>query len=179
MATDLQQYVSDFKRFAPAIIDSYFIVDRERRIVDFNHALFAMLPRQIARGLKGKKYYDVIQYDIGECIVQQVWTDNRHLRFDEIAGHVIGSEGARLRFILSAVPIGDAGSHAGALILQRDVTDEAEVQVKYQDMLETEARERERLATQIRRRTRELLDTNQQLLKTQQELLAYKKGLAL
>ena len=39
------------------------------------------------------------------------------------------------------------------------------------------ARERERLATQIRARTKELLETNQLLLKTQKELLAYKKGL--
>jgi hypothetical protein len=52
------------------------------------------------------------------------------------------------------------------------------VQVKYQEMLETEARERERLANQIRTRTKELLETNQLLLKTQKELLSYKKGLS-
>jgi hypothetical protein len=46
-------------------------------------------------------------------------------------------------------------------------------------MLETEARERERLAAQIRSRTKELLDTNQTLLKVQKELLGYKKGLML
>ena len=46
-------------------------------------------------------------------------------------------------------------------------------------MLETEARERERLATQIRTRTRELLETNQLLLKVQKELVQHKKGVAL
>jgi hypothetical protein len=76
------------------------------------------------------------------------------------------------------VPITDEqGNHVGALEIQRNVTDEAVVQVKYQDMLETEARERERLANQVRARTKELLETNQLLLKTQKELLAYKKGL--
>ena len=44
-------------------------------------------------------------------------------------------------------------------------------------MCTTEARERERLANQVRARTKELLETNQLLLKTQKELLAYKKGL--
>ena len=84
----------------------------------------------------------------------------------------------RLRFILSAVPITDeAGTQVGALEIQRNVTDEAVVQVKYQEMLEKEARERERLANQVRMRTKELLETNQLLLKTQKELLAYKKGL--
>jgi hypothetical protein len=67
----------------------------------------------------------------------------------------------------------------GALEIQRNVTDEAVVQVKYQEILENEARERERLASQIRARTKELLETNQRLLQTQKELLAYKKGLAL
>jgi PAS domain-containing protein len=180
VAPALQQFLTEFKRVANAIVDSYFIVDSERRIVDFNRAFFALLPRQVARGLKGKRCYEVIEYNIckGECIAQQCWADNRHVRLDEISGTIAG-EAAKLRFILSAIPITDEhGNHVGALEIQRNVTDEAVVQVKYQEMLETEARERERLANQIRMRTKELLETNQLLLKTQKELLAYKKGLA-
>jgi PAS domain-containing protein len=176
----LQQFLTEFKRVASAIVDSYFIVDSERRIVDFNRAFFALLPRQVARGLKGKRCYEVIELNIckTECIAQQCWTDNRHVRLDEISGSVVG-EAQKLRFILSAVPITDErGNHVGALEIQRNVTDQAEVQGKYQEMLETEARERERLANQVRMRTKELLETNQLLLKTQKELLAYKKGLA-
>jgi len=178
---ELQGFLDQFKRISTAIVDSYFIVDTERRIVDFNRAFYAMLPRQVARGLKGKRCYEVIELNIcqNECIAQACWTDNRHVRLDEISGTVIGdSDAQQLRFILSAVPITDgSGNHVGALEIQRNVTDEAVVQVKYQEMLETEARERERLAAQIRTRTKELLETNQLLLKTQKELLAYKKGL--
>ena len=47
----LAGFIQDFKRVAPAIVDSYFIVDKDRRIVDFNRTFFAMLPRQMARGL--------------------------------------------------------------------------------------------------------------------------------
>ena len=184
MATDqtaatLAHFLAEFKRVSSAIVDSYFVVDTERRIVDFNRAFFALLPRQVARGLKGKRCYEVIELNIckAECIAQQCWADNRHVRLDEISGSIIG-EAQKLRFILSAVPItDDAGNHVGALEIQRNVTDEAVVQVKYQEMLETEARERERLANQVRMRTKELLETNQLLLKTQKELLAYKKGL--
>jgi len=175
----LQQFLTEFKRVASAIVDSYFVVDTERRIVDFNRAFFALLPRQVARGLKGKRCYEVIELNIckTECIAQQCWADNRHVRLDEISGSVVGEAG-KLRFILSAVPITDErGNQVGALEIQRNVTDEAVVQVKYQEMLETEARERERLANQVRMRTKELLETNQLLLKTQKELLAYKKGL--
>jgi hypothetical protein len=176
----LQQFLTEFKRVASAIVDSYFVVDTERRIVDFNRAFFALLPRQVARGLKGKRCYEVIELNIckTECIAQQCWADNRHVRLDEISGSVVGEAG-KLRFILSAVPITDErGNQVGALEIQRNVTDEAVVQVKYQEMLETEARERERLANQVRMRTKELLETNQLLLKTQKELLDYKKGLA-
>jgi PAS domain-containing protein len=180
-APALQQFLTEFKRVANAIVDSYFIVDTERRIVDFNRAFFALLPRQVARGLKGKKCYEVIELNIceKECIAKQCWADNRHVRLDEISGTINGDPDAKkLRFILSAVPITDEhGTPVGALEIQRNVTDEAVVQVKYQEMLETEARERERLANQIRARTKELLETNQLLLKTQKELLAYKKGL--
>jgi len=179
VAPALAQFLTEFKRVNNAIVDSYFVVDTERRIVDFNRAFFALLPRQVARGLKGKYCYDVLELNIckTECIAQQCWNDNRHVRLDEISGSVQG-EAQKLRFILSAVPItDDSGNHVGALEIQRNVTDEAVVQVKYQEMLETEARERERLANQVRARTKELLETNQLLLKTQKELLAYKKGL--
>jgi hypothetical protein len=85
-----------------------------------------------------------------------------------------------MRFVLSAIPILDEqGNPVGALEVQRNVTDEATVQTKYQEMLDHEARERERLAAQIRSRTRELVETNQALLRVQKELVAYKKGLAL
>ena len=177
----LAKFLREFKRVAPAIVDSYFVVDHDKKIVDFNRAFYSMLPRQVARGLKGKKSFEVLELNFGEeaDIIDQCWNQSRHVRFDEITGANVGARSAHeLRFIVSATPISDEdGEHVGALELLRNVTDEAEVQVKYQEMLETEARERERLASQIRTRAKELLETNQLLLKTQKELLSYKKGL--
>ncbi len=181
MSGPLAAFIAQFKLVADAIIDSWFVVDNDRNIVDFNRAFFGMLPRNVARGLKGKKCHDVLELNIckDRCIAQQCWKEKRQVRLDEIKGHVPGAEAAtELRFILSAIPIYDqSGAQIGALEIQRNVTDEATVQVKYQEMLESEARERERLAQQIRSRTKELLDTNQTLLKIQKELLNYKKGL--
>jgi PAS domain-containing protein len=176
----LSTFLQQFKQVADVIIDSYFVVDHDRNIVDFNRAFFAMLPRNVARGLKGKKCYEVIELNICKdaCIAHQCWKDKRQVRLDEIKGRIPGQEDSDLRFILSAVPVLDgSGDPVGAVEVQRNVTDEAMVQVKYQEMLETEARERERLAAQIRARTKELLDTNQMLLRVQKELLGYKKGL--
>jgi PAS domain-containing protein len=181
MSDALNDFLQQFKTVAPAIIDSYFVVDTELKIVDFNRAFYAMLPRQIARGLKGRKCFEVIELNVcnDACIAKQCWEESKQVRLDEITGTVIGdAEATKMRFILSAVPITDAnGTHIGALEIQRNVTVEANVQEKYQEMLENEAMERERLATQIRVRTKELLSTNHLLLKTQKELLSYKKGL--
>jgi hypothetical protein len=165
----------------PAIVDRYFVVDHERRIVDFNRAFYASLPRELARGLRGKRCFDVVELNICQtaCIAQSCWKQSRHVRLDEISGRAAGqSDAPEQRFILSAIPITDeAGNHVGALEIQRDVTDEAAVQVKYQEMLESEAAERQRIAEQIRTRTAELLEANRELFETQKELLAYKRGL--
>ena len=177
----LDNFLAQFKQISDVIIDSWFVVDNERNIVDFNRAFFSLLPRNITRGLKGRKCYEVLSLNIckDRCIAQQCWTDKKQVRLDEIDGRPAGSE-KPMRFILSAIPILDeAGNPVGALEIQRDVTDEAVVQVKYQEMLDNEARERERLANQIRARTKDLLETNQTLLRLQKELLAYKKGLTI
>ena len=73
-----------------------------------NRAFYALLPRSVARGLKGKHCYEVLELNIcaNECIAQQCWNDNRHVRLDEISGNIAG-EAQKLRFILSAVPITD------------------------------------------------------------------------
>jgi PAS domain-containing protein len=179
--TALEAFLQQFKQISDVIIDSYFICDNERNIVEFNRAFFSLLPRQIARGLKGKKCYEVLQLNIcrDRCIAQQCWSEKKQVRLDEIDGQPAGTE-KPMRFILSAIPIVDENGNAvGALEIQRDVTDEAVVQVKYQEMLDNEARERERLALQIRARTKDLLETNQTLLRLQKELLAYKKGLTI
>jgi PAS domain-containing protein len=175
----LDNFLAQFKSISDVIIDSWFVCDNDRNIVEFNRAFFSLLPRQVARGLKGKKCYEVLQLNIckDRCIAHQCWNDKKQVRLDEIDGKPAEKP---MRFILSAIPILDeAGNPVGALEVQRDVTDEAVVQVKYQEMLDTEAQERERLTSQIRSRTKELLETNQTLLRVQKELLAYKKGLTI
>ena len=66
------------KAVSDIIVDSYFVVDRERTIIDFNRTFHAMLPRSVARGLRGKRCFDVLQLDIcGErCIAQGCWKSN-------------------------------------------------------------------------------------------------------
>lgn len=180
----LERFIQTFKFHADAIIDSWFICDHERTIVEYNRAFYSLFPRAEARALKSRKCFEVMRLSICQtgCIAEQCWKEQRHMRLDEIDGRPLGlpDDVQARRYVLSSIPIlDDAGQPVGALEIQRDVTDEALVQDKYRKMMDDEARKGERLAEQIRARTRELIDTNQLLVKVQRELLAQKKGLGL
>lgn len=180
LMSGLENFLAQWKPLSDVVIDSWFVCNNERTIVDFNRAFFSLLPKQVARNLKGKKCYEVLALNIcaDRCIAEQCWQEKRHVRLNEIEGQPPTADRPS-RFILSAIPIyDDQGQPIGALEIQRDVTDEAMVQVKYQEMLDHEAKERERLSAQIRGRTKELIEANRRLLQLQGELLDYKKGIA-
>jgi PAS domain S-box-containing protein len=163
-----------FKAISDVVIDAFVVVDKELGILDYNRAFFALFPRQVARKLKGMKISEAmhVERDVAkECIEA-----GRHVRLDEISVKMSGADD-ELRMILSGIPLRTDEQVLGALVILRNVTDEAMIQVKYQEMLETEARERERLMEQMRERTSALVETNELLLNLQQELMEYKKGL--
>ena len=80
-------------------------------------------------------------------------------------------------FILSAIPIFDgAGQMIGAMEMQRNVTDEAQVQVKYQRQMEASVEEKMRLNQDLQARTRRLFEVSCQRYALQRELLRLKTG---
>ena len=170
-------FLERVQAISDVIIDGYFVLDAERTILAFNQAFHAMLPRAVSRGLVGKKCYETLDLEICKerCIAQQCWQQQRHIRLDEISGRIAQTD-QQLTFILSALPFfNDAGQPEGALIIQRNVTDEAQVQSKYQEVLEQERRERERLRSLIQLRTRDLLRTSDELFAAQHELLELRR----
>ena len=170
------EFLSVFKKVSNVIVDAYYVVDSEGQILEYNRAFYALFPKQVARKLKGVRIGDVME--IGRDVAAECMEAGRHVRLDEIVGTVKAS-GEEIRMILSGIPIQEDTGVVGALVVLRNVTDEAMVQIKYQDMLENEARERQRLQEKIERRTDELLESNEALLSIQRELIRYKKGLLL
>ena len=171
------ELLDGFKQISDVVIDAYFISDENGVIKDYNRAFFAMFPRAVARKLKGMSVGDALK--VGRDVSRECMEAGRHVRLDEIPIHIAGSN-EELRMIFSGIPLkGPDGNVLGALVILRNVTDEAMIQVKYQEMLETEARERERLVEQIQDRTGALVDANELLLTLQRELMEFKKGLRL
>jgi transcriptional regulator with PAS, ATPase and Fis domain len=165
-----------------ALLDGYILVDEERQVTAFNRPYYAMLPRAQARKLKGSRCCQLLSLAVcegGGCLAEQCIADGTPVRYDEIEARIDGTEGpeGQRRVIVSAAPIQARDGGQAALIMLRDVSDAADVQRKYKDMLDAETREKERLEDQIVRKTKELMDANQELNRVQSELMQYKKGL--
>ncbi len=161
-------------------VDAYVVVDAERRLIDFNPHYRAFFSRAQARRLKGSTCCAFMRLGVcagDTCLARRCLEAGENVRYDEIPAEIEG-EAAPRQVIASAAPVGEP-SEGGpvALILLRDVSDAAGVQRKYQDMLERETRQKEKLREEIARKTKELVDTNQQLNRVQKELLTLRKGL--
>jgi hypothetical protein len=59
----------------------------------------------------------------------------------------------------------------------RDITEVSEIQRKYRELADRDARGGEAIRQELTRKTRELMDTNMELNRVQQDLMRFKKGL--
>lgn len=178
----MERVLSMLSRVGQVFVDPWLVVDKQGQIVEMNRHYHALFPRNVARKLKGSACCQHLKLGTceQECLARRCLRDHAHgaVRYDEIPATLEGEADAR-RFIVSAVPLADADDDApeAVLILLRDVSDQADVQRKYKDVLASEAREKDKLRTELLRKTKELMDANQALNRLQQELMAFKKGL--
>lgn len=156
-------------------IDPWVAVDAEGIVVDFNPHYRALHNRQNARKLQGSPLTRYVELGVDADLVAQCLDEGKPVRYDEIPVTIAGEETAR-SFIVSAAPV-DGPDGRLVLVLLRDVSDAAAVQRKYKTMLDRETKEKERLQDEIGRKTKELVDTNIELNRTQKELMRFKKGL--
>lgn len=176
----LAEQVEVIRALQGAFLDAWVAVDPEMRVVAFNRAFFTLFPRRIARKLEGLVLDEVMAFTFSgstmhpaaECIEK-----GTNVRYDEVEGCYDGGEVQN--FIALATPLGDAQAPLGALLVLRNVTDEAAIQSKYREMVGEEADERADLRDVLARRTRELLAANDKLNKLQEEILGYRTGLLL
>lgn len=148
-----------------ALPDGALLVDRDQRIVQHNRVLVGWYPKPVARKLATMTCKEALCLSICEqqgCVARQCMELGR-VRYDEVDARFAGTDESR-KVIVSAGGIPDArGRMDHALMMIRDVTDEANVQGKYQQMLETTARERAATQALLRERTARLIEVAQAL----------------
>lgn len=152
---------SFIERLGPVFLDSYFVVDRERKITAFNPALLQLLdlrPTQ-RREIAGKSCYELLKLDIcrDKCVALQALAKDGHIRVAEIRGKT--HDGRDLVLELSAIPLRDAKQRVtGVFVTHRDVTDERRLKTRQIEEKDEHLREREALLKIIRDRDEELTD---------------------
>ena len=181
MGAPEQQFIDSLKQFSGAILDAYVVLDSSQRIVDFNGLFRGLFPRSVARGLKETHLSEVLTLELEGTpidVAQKCTNESTTLRYDEVVGRIKDADPVSL--IVAAVPLVDRMQEViGAVMGLRNVTDEAQVQLKYRTMLEHEAREREILQQRIQDAEIELVTVKDQLNGIEAELRNYKKGLLL
>ncbi len=163
-----------FSQIKDVVIDAWCITDASGVITDYNRVFFSLFPRNVARKLKGLTLPEVLAMPVN--IVAEAITQNRQVRFDEVVAAILETA-EEFRFILSAIPLLDEAQNLeGALVIMRNVTDEAMVQIKYQEMLEREARERELLKAELVRRTERLIQVSERYYELKAQIRKRAKG---
>jgi PAS domain S-box-containing protein len=114
-------------RLGAVFLDSYFVVDRNRRIVRFNEHFVQLVGFRAAqrRQVPGRQCFDLLKLEIcrERCIALACLEKNAPVRMSEIKGST--PDGRALVLELSAVPMRDETGHiSGVFVTHRDVTDE-------------------------------------------------------
>jgi PAS domain S-box-containing protein len=146
-------------RFGAVFLDSWFIVDKDLRIQEFNPAFTQMLDLRGGerRKLAGTPCYEKLRLEIckDNCIALEALKRNSHVRMEEIKGHT--PDGRELVLELSAVPLHDAnGNPTAVFVTHRDVTDERRLKARYLEEQTEHRRERASLLRIIEDRDIEL-----------------------
>lgn len=123
------------KEHGGVFLDSYFILDRERRIEGFNQAFVGLLGMRSSqrRKLAGARCYEHLKLDIcrNDCIAIKCLERNAPVKMSEIRGDTKVGE---VVLEVSAVPLrDDDGTVTGVLVTHRDVTDERRLKERYNE----------------------------------------------
>ena len=151
-------------RFGAVLIDSYFVVDRERRIQRFNSAFLQMLglrPSQ-RRTVQGTPCFKLLNLEIcrQDCIALKCLSKNAPCRMEEIQGKT--PDGRDIVLELSAMPLYGADQQVAAvLVIHRDVTDERHLKIKYDEAHQDNKNRVDVLLKLVQERDRELAELRQ------------------
>jgi len=146
-------------RLGPVFLDSYFVIDHERRIKSFNDGFVQLsgVRRAQRKDLTGSPCFERLRLEICEtrCIAAECLKQGAPVRMEEVKG--TASDGRELVLELSAIPLkNDQGEVTGVFVTHRDVTDERRLKSRYEELEETRVRERDALVDVIKDREAQL-----------------------
>ncbi len=169
------QALEQVKALLEGSVDAAVVLDGERRILYYNPAYQSasgMRGRSLAQAVEeGRRCFEVFPLEICQtaCVGCAARDAGRALRLDEI--RAMRGDGEELTLVVTAAPLA-----AGLLVeTYRDVTADVRIQRKYKVLLDHERRAKEILEETVRERTEELRAANDELRRTQAQLIHQEK----
>jgi signal transduction histidine kinase len=163
------------RRLLDGSVDAAVVLDADLRVLYHN------APYQSYSGLRGRAIErataggaccrDHFRLEIcaRDCVARRAMATRRAVRLDEI--RATRADGQELTLIVTASPL------EGGLVIEtyRDVTADARIQRKYKVLLENERQQKESLEQMVAERTEELRRANEELKRTQAQLIHQEK----
>jgi PAS domain S-box-containing protein len=156
-------------------LDAAVVLDGNRRPLYWNTAYqqySGLRPRQLEQAAEdGRCCFHVFPIEVCEtlCLGRRALETGRPVRMDEIRAR--RGDGEEITLIVTATPI----QNQMVVETYRDVTADARIQRKYKVLLEREREAKDQLEAKVQERTQQLERTNDELKRTQAQLIHQEK----
>ena len=174
-ASGLTEVPEQIKGLLAGLVDAAIVVNADLGVLYHNppyQNYTGLRGRSILRGLEtGQRCHDFFKLEIcdRDCVARRALQTGRPVRMDEIRAR--RADGQELTLIVTATPL-----ESGVVIeTYRDVTADARIQSKYKVLLEKERHQKEILEQTVQARTEELRQANEDLKRTQSQLIHQEK----
>lgn len=146
-------------RLGKVFFDAYFVLDRERRIQDFNEGFVQLLGVRPSkrRTIQGSPCYDLLRLGIcrKQCVALECLTKGMPVRKEEIKGTTVTNRDIVLE-LSSILLCNHAGEVSGVLVTHRDVTDERRLKTRYLEEQHRHKQERDTLLQKLKEQDLEI-----------------------
>jgi two-component system NtrC family sensor kinase len=163
------------RRLLAGLVDAAIVVDGQQGVLYHNppyQNYTGLRGRALLRGREsGQCCHDFFKLEIcdHDCLARRALATGRPVRMDEIRAR--RADGQELTLIVTATPL------EGGIVIEsyRDVTADARIQAKYRVLLDKERDQKEILEQTVAARTEELRRANEDLKRTQSQLIHQEK----
>ena len=156
---------------------AYFVVDREKRIVDFNNAFFEQISERDANNVIGKYCYDIMPLTICEskCVATHCWKHREGIKIGDVSPT---DEKLKLSLEVTCIPIYNREDQLiGALEMHLNLAEDLNLIEKYQAKEKRYKADVATLEERLKRRTVNLVSANEALADAREKLFTIESNI--
>lgn len=156
---------------------AYFIVDREKRIVDFNETFFDQITESDANNVIGRYCHEVMPLTICEkkCVAKYCWQHREGIKVGDVSST---DEKSSVSLEVTCIPIyNDDKQLIGALEMHLNLEEDLNLVEKYRVQEKKYTAEIATLEERLKRRTVNLVTANEALSDAREKLFSIESNI--